>query len=391
MPWSGGSFSLSQDFIADAAAGPPDSFITAAKMDNVLEDIADGLESCFNRNGDNAAAAHLSMGGFKLQNLGAAATTTDAVRARQIAENSIQYGGTTGGSSNAYTVTNSFLSSAATGTRLLLKANHTNSGAATLNLNGGGAVAIRDIDDAALASGVIVSDKFFEVVYDETTVHWHLAKFLSSNDIGSSVQGYDAQLAALAALVTAANKGLYFTASDTPATYDLTSYGRTLGGLADAAALRSNLSLGALALLASVNDGNWSGTDLAVVNGGTGASTASGARTNLSAAATSQPWRESAIIEFPDDGDYVFPDFFPGVIEITKVITDCDAGTCTLTTKINTTALGGTPNSVSTTRQDQTHSTSNISAQDDDLRFTVASNSGCERMQITLVGTRTLS
>lgn len=57
--------------------------------------------------------------------------------------------------------------------------------------------------------------------------------------IGTDVQAWDAELAAIAGLATAANKCTYWSGTATAALYDCTSYGRSLANTADASALRT--------------------------------------------------------------------------------------------------------------------------------------------------------
>lgn len=104
--------------------------------------------------------------------------------------------------------------------------------------------------------------------------------------IGTDVQAYDAGLQSIAGLTTAADKMIYTTASDAYTTTDLTSFARTILDDTDASTVRSTIGLGSIATQASssvtITGGSISGiTDLAIADGGTGASTASDARTNL--------------------------------------------------------------------------------------------------------------
>jgi len=185
--------------------------------------------------------------------------------------------------------------------------------------------------------------------------------------IGTNVQAYDADLTTLATAFTSASASgpasLAF-AEDTDNGANTVSISAPTSVASDKVATLQDVT-------GTIYVSN--GTDVAVADGGTGASTAAAARTNLGVEFV---WA-TTFIETVADGDYLLNDSFPFIGDIVAVRTICAAGTCTVTSKINTTALGGTANSASTTAQQQAHSSSNSITVADDLKATISSNSGC--------------
>ena len=96
-------------------------------------------------------------------------------------------------------------------------------------------------------------------------------------------------------------------------------------------------------------------------------------------------------IEFPDNKDYRVLINAARGFTINSVSTRCATGSCTLTVKINMTALGGTANSVTTSESTQTHSSANVVAEGDDVVLTISANSSAEDVSISMSVTETLA
>ncbi len=108
-------------------------------------------------------------------------------------------------------------------------------------------------------------------------------------------------------------------------------------------------------------------------------------------------WARYAVVEFvaghidtAANKDYTVVVDFPYAATITQATTQSGAGTCTATFKINATALGGTANAVSTTKQSQNHTTANALAVGDKLVMTVSANSSCTDLAYRITYTRVI-
>lgn len=103
---------------------------------------------------------------------------------------------------------------------------------------------------------------------------------------------------------------------------------------------------------------------------------------------TTEVW--SWYLEFPVDKTYRVVINCPIEYTIDSVTTDADAGTCDLTVDIDGTPLGGSANSVSTTEEEQLHTSDNTVSIGSTVNLTVDNNAGCEGMTVTIALTRTV-
>lgn len=320
---------------------------TSELADAHANDMADAINLMITRDGSTQPSANLPMNTYRHTGVGNAAARDDYAAAGQVQNSSLIYGGTAGGTANALTLDLSpNITAYAAGQMFVFEAAADNtSGTVTVNIDGVGAASLKKLDGSANpAIGDIQAGGVYVILYDGAA--FQLLNPSTPNDhyIAAGGTGDAITLTlvpALPAYVEGAVYNFKATATNTgAATININGLGAvnlrkgaagstalgagdiTSGGVysvmhdgtnaqllnpglgrnvsaymatvlddADAATARSTLGLGSIATQAAssvnITGGSISGiTDLAVADGGTGASTAAGARTNLGAVLT---------------------------------------------------------------------------------------------------------
>lgn len=175
-----GTYNRIHNWQTDADAGVD---IQADRMDAEDDSIAEALTQSLAKDGQTVPTDNLPMGGFRHTGVGAGVARGDYAQLGQSQDGGFVYGTTTGSSNTYALVLSPAITAYAAGQRFYFKANHTNTGAATLNVNGVGAKSIVVNASTALVGGEIIINAVYEAVYDGT--NFQLLGRLGQFEVGS--------------------------------------------------------------------------------------------------------------------------------------------------------------------------------------------------------------
>lgn len=168
MAFSNGVFTRVYNWVNDKANGIK---VNATRMDAEMDGMATGLSSCLLKDGTQTVTANIPMASFKFTGLGAGSAATDSSTIGQIQSGAFLWGGTSGGTANAHTITLSpAITAYAAGQTFRFIAGNANTSTTTLNVNGIGAKTIKKgaAGNVNVIAGDITASQLVEVVYDGT-------------------------------------------------------------------------------------------------------------------------------------------------------------------------------------------------------------------------------
>lgn len=143
--------------------------ISSTSVNSEFDGISTALTASIAKDGQTNPTANLPMNTYRHTGVGNAAARTDYAATGQVQDGAFLWGGTAGGTADALTITlTPAIAAYAAGQQFRFVASATNTGAATLAVNGLTATAI-EFGGAALSAGVIVNGGLYAVVYDGST------------------------------------------------------------------------------------------------------------------------------------------------------------------------------------------------------------------------------
>jgi hypothetical protein len=165
-----GTFSRLYSWIQDAANLIK---ISSTRMDAETDGIATGLSTCITKDGQTTVTANIPLGAFRITNLGAATARLDAAQTAQVQNSTFQIAGSVSGTNTITASMTPVLTAYVIGQCFRFMPANTNTGAATINLDGVGALTIKKAAAGALvalsAGDIVASIPAYFILSDTST------------------------------------------------------------------------------------------------------------------------------------------------------------------------------------------------------------------------------
>ncbi len=175
-------------FLINTAGQPviAGTVISSTAFNALTNDLANGLTNAITKDGQSTPTANIPMGGFRITDLAAAVSATDAVRLGQLQGNTLNYMTVSGTNTLLGSLTPP-LASYVTGAMFSFIVANTNTGAVTLNIDGLGAKTVMRNGTEPLQAGDLVAGNMTLVIYDGTEFQLIPVGFASGVTAGKAI------------------------------------------------------------------------------------------------------------------------------------------------------------------------------------------------------------